>query len=431
MIVNQIQRGRQFVSDNSNFLKLWLAQLFTQSAVSSITIIVGILSDEGVLSSGTKGSAVSIAVIVNLAMFPGLIIGPIAGVFADWFPKKRIMMLSNLWRFVFLFFFIVIQGWRNQFLAYTLILSESIILQFFMPAEGGILPSLVKKKYILFANSLFSLTVYSTLGVGVAFSGVLLSFLGIRGAFIACALFFMTSIGLLTRVHVPREKKKDVSMRYLLDFLQKLIKDAKEGIRYSFSVSALRFALTHLFLLQIVGLTLVSLIFRIGEEVYGVSPRSAGVIVLSPLIIGLVLGFLSLNIFGRKIYRIKLIWIGSLFSIIGFGLMTIMLGANDSLADILLGKILASVSLGAIGLALPFILIPAQTLIYENAKFGFRGRVLGVWFALTSSLASIVALAAGFFTDRSGDIFYPITGIVIGNIVYSVVLFVLSKKKNL
>lgn len=430
MIGTYLQRIRNFVSANKNFLNLWLAQLFTQSAVSTITIIIGILSDEGVLSAGTKQSAVSIAVILNLAMIPGLFLGPIAGVFADWFPKKRIMMLSNVWRLIFLFFFITISGWNNQIIAYVLILSESMILQFFMPAEGGLLPSLVKKKYILFANSLFSLTVYSTMGVGIALSGVLLTTLGINGAFIACAISFLVSIFFLSKVKAPLSKTKDISIRYIVHFVKTLVHDAVAGIQYSFSVPTLRFALTHLFLLQVIALSLVTLIFRIGNEVYGVSPRSAGIVVLSPLIIGLVVGFLGLNILGRKVYRIKLIVLGSLFSIIGFSIMALISGLDGSISDPLLGKIFAVTSLFAVGVSGPFLLIPAQTLIYENADMDFRGRVLGVWFAVTSSLASLVAFLVSFIADKMGDIFLSIVSIVVVNIVYTFVLVFLLKKKH-
>lgn len=430
-MTHHFSRFRKFIEENSNFLALWLAQLFTQSAVSSITILVGILSDEGVLSSGTKESATGIGVIINLAMLPGLFVAPIAGVVADRFHKKTIMMLSNIWRFVFLFFFVLVSGWAHQIIAYALVLSEAIVLQFFMPAEGGLLPTLVKKKHILFANSLFSLTVYTTMGVGVALSGVLLSIFGIRNTFIVICIMFLISTMLLTRVKTPIVKTKKFSLVEILDFIRNLITDVKDGVRYSFSVKQLRFALTHLFLLQIVALSLVTLVFRIGDEVYGVSPRTAGVIVFLPLVIGLAIGFLSLNIFGRRVSRLKLIMLGTILAASGFALMSLSSVINGKLSLFHVDKIIGSISLLIIGISGPFILIPAQTLIYENARNDFRGRVLGVWFALTSSLASIVALLVSLVTDKMGHIVVALLIIVVVASVYSLVLYRLFRKRFL
>jgi MFS family permease len=202
----------------------------------------------------------------------------------------------------------------------------------------------------------------------------------------------------------------------------------KEGIRYSFSVKQLRFALTHLFLLQIVALSLVTLVFRIGDEIYGVSPRSAGLIVFLPLIIGLGGGFVSLNILGRRSSRLKLILFGTIFAVIGFSCM--------SLSSIIgewwyLDKIVGSLSLFIVGLAGPFLLIPAQTLIYENARNDFRGRVMGVWFALTSSLASLVALLVSYVTDRMGHVVAALVIIVVVASAYSFLLYRLLRKKYL
>ena len=86
---------------------LWLSQIFTQSAVSIISIILAILSHEGSIEEGTGGSATSIGIIVNLTTLPGLVIAPIAGVFADRFCKKRIIILSILARIIFLFGFVL------------------------------------------------------------------------------------------------------------------------------------------------------------------------------------------------------------------------------------------------------------------------------------------------------------------------------------
>lgn len=429
ILTNQIQLLKRAISANRNFLLLWSAQICTQSAVSIFSILVGILSHEGVLSGSTEESSMGIGVIINLATFPGLVIAPIAGVLADWFSKKSIMITSNIIRFLLLVGFIFLGGWRNLWFSYALILVLSVVLQFFIPAEGGLIPIVVDKSYLLLANSLFSLTVYSTLAVGILLSGILLNVLGIGPTFVFCGFLFVLSTFFLYKVRVVEAERKRPSFLYLFDFVSKLIRDVKTGLVYSFSIAKLRFALMHLFLLQIGGLTLVTIIFKIGEEIYGVSPRTAGVVVLAPTVVGLISGLALLNMIGKRRSRVKLVWIGTLLSAVGFGFMAIIAQMNGLLTEYLLDKVIASASLMAIGLSVPFLLVPAQTLLYENTKADFRGRVLGIWLALTSSLASVVAVFMGFLTDRVGHISITITIVVILDLIYSAILYLLFRKR--
>ncbi len=420
------------LKDNRNFFLLWFAQILTQTAVSIFTINIGILSHEGVISSSLKESSTSIGIIVDLSTLPGFFIAPLAGVLADRFNKKKIMIYSNILRFFLLGFYTFVYGWENMWLSYFLVFVLSVILQFFIPAEGGIIPKIVSSKYLLMAHSLFSLTVYSTMAVGVAFSGIFLSVLGIQRTFIICSVLFIISTLLVRFVELESEKKKKINSNTpIIIFIRNLYRSTSDGISYAFSKTKLRFALIHLFLMQIVGLTLVTIVFRIGDEIYGVSPRSAGIVVFAPIVVGLLVGLAILNIYGRQRNRIKLILLGTFISTLGFVLMAIIALSNGTLSRILMDKLVANMSLLAVGVSLPFLLIPAQTLMHENTEDKFRGRILGIWVALTSSLASLFATLIGFLTDRVGDIYIAIILIVLADFVYSSIIIYLVKKKYL
>lgn len=429
--ISQLEKIRNLIDESRNFFTIWIAQILTQTAVSITSILIGILSHEGVLSPGTKDSSASIGIIVALSNFPDLIISPIAGVFADWVEKKKIMIYSNLIRFVMLLGFIFLAGWENLFASYVLVFLLALVLEFFIPAEGGLIPQIVSKKYMLLANSLFSLTVYSTLAVGVAFSGIILNILGIRTTFLICAFLFLVSTLLIRKLHVKEADIKKVKGEKMIKLIIELIKDVKNGVRYAFKEKVIRFALLHLFLLQIVALTLITIVFRIGKEIYGVSPRTAGVVVFAPMLVGLIFGLAVLNILGRKKNRVRLIWFGTNLSSIGFGLMAIVSVLKGSVVEYMIRQSISTLSLVAIGGAMPFLLIPAQTLLHENTENKFRGRVLGIWLALTSSCASIVAVFIGYLADRVGDIFIAIIIIVLLSMSYSSFLFYLIKKKIL
>ena len=435
----QFSKFFSIVKTNKNFVFVWIAQIFTQVAVSFIPGAIAYLSNEGVLSDATKESAASIGIISILSTVPALVAGPIAGVLADWFSKKKIMIFSNVLRFVILTAFILFTGWENQILSYLLILILTAVLQFFIPAEGGLIPQLVEKKFILFANSIFSLTVYASLAIGFLFAGPIINTTGISLLFIICACSFLLSTFFIYRVNVDEQEAKTVgpsrekTLGYLIEFMKYLVIDAYHGVSYSFRNKKLRFALLHLFTLQIGGLTLFTVVYRIGSEIYGVSAETAGLVVFAPIAIGLLSGLFGLNVFGRNRRRVGLIWFGTIISFIGFGCMGVIsqIGENGFYHRWYLDKIISTGSLLAVGVSIPFMLIPAQTLIYENSKDEFRGRVLGVWLALTTSLASLVATFIGYLSDRWESISVAILILALIQAVYSFILLWLYKTKRL
>jgi MFS family permease len=421
------------VINNKSFLFLWISQVFTESAVSIINILIGILSDEGTLSTATKDSASGIGLILVFALLPGLIFAPIGGVVADWFSRKIIMITANVVRFLLIVGFILIRGWTNRWISYGLIFSLSVALQFFIPAAGGLTSTLVQKKYMLFANSLFSITVYGMLAVGLVFAGLSLNIFGVERTFLIAAILFVFSTALLSSISDPskRKKKKVTVLLDIIKVIKSLLKSLKVGLVYSFKKPLVRYALIHMFLLQIVGLIIATLVFRIGSEIYGVSARSAGLVVFSPLVIGLLVGLVFLNTFGRKKNRIQLIWWGTLVSFFGLSFMLVISWFRDSFVNVFFKQVVSTLSLLFVGATIPFLLIPGQTIIHENTKEKFRGRVLGVMLALTSSIASIVASVFGVFTDAIGDISFPLFFIVISDILYSLILYFVFIRKKL
>lgn len=422
---------KRFIQANKNFFFLWLAEMFAEASLNLILIVMSILSSEGVLSQSTKNTSVGIALILNLATLPGLVLAPFAGVLADWFSKRRIVLIVNIIRFSLLAVFVAIGGWNFLVLSYVLILILSTILQFSIPAEGGLIPQLVEKKNLLFANSLFTIDVYGTLVIDVVAAGILLSFLGIQFTFVIAAILFLASIFFISKVRIKEKHVRPHSLKYLLEIIIHLLRDAKAGLVYAFRTTVLRFALAHLFIMQIVGLTLATLIFRIGDEIFGVSPRTAGVVVLSPIAMGVLISFVLLNTIGRKRSRIKLLFIGTLFGTFSFGLMSVISLANAMLARLFIDRATAIMSLFALGFSLPFIIIPAQTLIYENTLHEFRGRIMGIWLALTASLSSVATIFVSVITDKFENITIPITLIVIVGFIYSCYLFRVTKKYSI
>jgi len=117
-LVNYLKKIRHFITSNRYFFYAWLAEMFSEAALNLIIIIISILSSEGFGGSNLKNSSFGIAILLNFATFPGLILAPLTGVIADWFPKKKIVIIVNTLRFLAVFIFIIFSGCNNVFVAY-------------------------------------------------------------------------------------------------------------------------------------------------------------------------------------------------------------------------------------------------------------------------------------------------------------------------
>ncbi|MFJ6836366.1 MFS transporter [Streptomyces sp. NPDC091209] len=156
-----------------------------------------------VLSVG--GSASDVGLLAAAGVLPMLLFALVGGVWADRFQRHRIMLVSDLVRFV-------VQG-----LAAVLLLtgvaevSHLVLLMivfgtadaFFMPAATGLIPLVVGADRLREANALRGFVQSSGLVVGPALAGVLVASAGPGGALAADALTFAVSAAFLARLR-PR-----------------------------------------------------------------------------------------------------------------------------------------------------------------------------------------------------------------------------------
>ena len=97
---------------------------------------------------------------------------------------------------------------------------------------------------------------------------------------------FLGAIILISKINIKEDVKNKHTFKDFVHVLRTLIHDAKKGLKYALREKVLRLSLMHLFLLQMVAIGLATLIFRIGDEVFGVSPRGAGIVILVPMVLG-------------------------------------------------------------------------------------------------------------------------------------------------
>ena len=140
------------------------------------------------------GSATIFASILSISIIPRLIFSPVAGVFGDWFDRKKSIVSLDLLNSIIIGIFAVIyiiNGRISIPLIYILVILLEVIEIFFHSAMAAVLPSIVDKEDYLEANSFNSVV----MNVGSILSPILAAFL--YGAFGMKIILIVNSISFL------------------------------------------------------------------------------------------------------------------------------------------------------------------------------------------------------------------------------------------
>ncbi|SDP63254.1 MFS transporter [Clostridium gasigenes] len=124
---------------------------FSLLMFGKITSLVGSSMQTFALSLfvlATTGSATKFASILAVTMIPQLILGPFAGVFVDWFDRKKIIISLDILSGVVVSTFAVIYFITGQMpigYIYILAITLSLISTLFQPTIQTIIPTITKK----------------------------------------------------------------------------------------------------------------------------------------------------------------------------------------------------------------------------------------------------------------------------------------------
>lgn len=106
------------------------------------------------------GSATIFASILSIIIIPRLILSPIAGVFGDWFDRKKSIVILDMLNAIILAVYSLIfiyKGGLTVAQIYILVILLEITEIFFHSSVAAVLPSIVEKEDLLEANAMNSL----------------------------------------------------------------------------------------------------------------------------------------------------------------------------------------------------------------------------------------------------------------------------------
>ncbi|MDQ7843352.1 MAG: MFS transporter [Armatimonadota bacterium] len=132
-------------------------------------------------------------------LLPAILVAPFAGVVADYYDRRNILIISDLVRAGLL---VVMVLTNELWLLLAAAFSVGAVSQFFGPALAAVLPNLVDERSLLKFNSLRQSLNTGAMVAGPAVGGIALGLVGARGAFVVDAVSFLISALLLVTIRM-------------------------------------------------------------------------------------------------------------------------------------------------------------------------------------------------------------------------------------
>jgi MFS family permease len=220
----------KLISSNRDFTKLWAAQLVSLLGDWFSTIVISALIVSYTEGAGYQGIAVSAFLIARL--IPPLLMRPLAGVLADRFDRKRLLIASDILRaLAVLGLLFTTQGPEYLPLVYVFVVIQFLISSIFEPARNAIMPSILYRHQLVIGNTLSSMTWSAMLAIGAITGGLVAELLGIQAALLVDSLTFVVSALLVVSIVIPEKPRSEIGQaaREIKDKSQRTFVD---GIRY-------------------------------------------------------------------------------------------------------------------------------------------------------------------------------------------------------
>ena len=363
--------------NNRNFRFLWFGQIVSLlgdwfNLVASAAL-VGLLTQSG-LAVG------SLFVVRMLAPF---LVSPIAGVVADRYNRKYVLIAADLIRAVVVLAFLLVRDSGDVWILYTLTAVLMAMSGFFDPAHTAILPDIANRSELGAVNALSSATWSVMLALGAALGGLFSGTFGMYPAFVLDTFTFLLSAALLAQIRMPAKLASIAADKAVAAAVGQYLR----GLRYLRShldvlAVALQKAIMALFLstaFLVIQVAIAQQVFSVGQGggislgfMFGLTGVGSG---LGPIV--------ARRLTGDDPRSLKeAIAYGYLIAIAGIVVTAPLL----SLETVLLGSLVRSIGCGIIW-------VFSTHLLLQMAPDEVRGRVFAsdfMFFYLGSAVASSV-----------------------------------------
>ncbi|GAA6620350.1 MFS transporter [Scytonema sp. NUACC26] len=371
---------------NRSFMLLWMGQMLSQLADKVLLVLLVAMLKNYQPSSGLPENSMYSTLMVAFTL-PAILFGSAGGIFVDRFPKKLVLIGSDVVRGLMI---LLIPFLPREFLLLLIItFAISTVTQFFAPAEQAAIPLLVHRQNLMAANALFSSTMMGAMIVGFAIGEPMLSFaktfLGAQYGqeLVVCGLYLLSG-ALMQPIHLKDYKPTGEKEKFIHPWA-----DFKSGLRYLKTNRLVLNAMLQLVGLYCVFAALTVLAIRLAAD-FGLQEKQFGFF-LAAAGVGIVLGAAILGHWCNKLH-------GKPLPLMGFLMMALVLGMLTFTKSLVLALGLCAV----LGIGAALIGVPMQTLIQQHTPSAMHGKVFGFQnHAVNIALSAPLAIT-GPIVDRLG-----------------------------
>ncbi len=182
---------------NPGYRRFWLAGVISQGGdwFNYIAIFV--------LLTRLTGSGEAVSWFLIAKFLPSAVLGPLAGVVADRFRRKTILVLCDLARCLLVLCYLLAGRMELIWLIYLLAFVQESLWTFSHPARQASVPDLCRPEELNVANGLSGSTWSMMLAMGAALGGFVTAMFGWQTAILVDAGSFLVSARLLYGVALP------------------------------------------------------------------------------------------------------------------------------------------------------------------------------------------------------------------------------------
>jgi Na+/melibiose symporter-like transporter len=343
------------------------------------------------------GSTVASALTMASSFAPQVLLGAVAGVFADRWDRKRTMIIANLLLAAGLLPLLLVRSAGQVWIVFAVMFAEGSVQQFFSPAEQAMVPRLVPEDELLAANAVNGQVSNVSRLAGSAAGGIIAAAGGLVAVTLTDAASFVISAALLALVRTSgrqaaRESVGGPARARLMQVGQELA----DGLRLSVRRKILR-ALMIFALVTSVGEGIMGTLFTpfVRHVLHG-SSQEFGLIIAAQALGGIVGGVAAAGV-SQRVRASRLVSIGAIV----FGLIDLAIFLYP-LSYVAVWPAVA----GMIIVGIPGALCVAGliTLFQQSSEDSYRGRVFGAISTLEGITILAGTLGAGFLSRYAGII---------------------------
>lgn len=362
-----------------NFRLLWIGQ-WARATGHWMQLVATPLV---VLSIG--GSALDLGVVFALQFLPILLFAPVAGVLADRWPKRKVLILVQIGTAVqaTLFTLMIATGSVDILWIYGLALALGVLSACEMPMRGAFVGELVPDTHIPNAVALMSVAYNASRFVGPALAGLVAATFGHEANFAWSAVVALITLVLLVRIDASRSRPPPMSAP------SSVLAELRAGIAYVRTDVPVASALGILAGFGVFGLSFQTVapiftlyVLNLDDGQYGLFLAAMGA---GALAASLRMTVVSVRTASRLLRIVPLL----------FGGVLVALAASPTVA---LAFALV-IPLGALSL---FINSSVMISIQGTVSHDVRGRVMGLYVSVMHGGSAIGALLAGGLAEAAG-----------------------------